>query len=254
MLGERTVMEKNDQVIEQLEKVLKELKAGKEQTAATATLKPQRKVPQLSGALFKFICKFWGFKIILNVLLLVIVVSGMIWLFLGNASKKESVLFVEQVQELATLATAEAHVKVVIEQEDNKLFGKDIGVDLPGTKREVLLIVPATVMAGVDLKQVTSDDIKVDEKEKRLEIVLPPAEFLQDPSIQMDKVSTYSDEGLFRDDVKWDEGFDLTAEAQKKIKLEANDIGLLETAEDSAEKVLKEFFGHLGYSVEVSIK
>lgn len=254
MLGEKTVMEKNDQVIEQLEKVLKELKAGQEQTAATATLKQQVKMPQVSGALFKFICKFWGFKIFLAALLLVLVITGGLWFISGNTSKKESVLFVEQVKELATLATAEAHVKVVIEEEDNKLFGKDIGVDLPGTKREVLLIVPATVIAGVDLKQVTSNDIKVDEKDKRLEMVLPRAKFLQDPSIQMDKVSTYSDEGLFRNEPNWDEGYDLTAKAQKKIQREAVDMGLLQTAEDSAEKVLKEFFDHLGYSVEVSYK
>ena len=70
----------------------------------------------------------------------------------------------------------------------------------------------------------------------------------------MDKVSAFSDEGLFRGDVKWEEGFDLTAEAQEKVKEEAIGIGLLQTAEDSAEKVLKEFFGKLGYSVEVSYK
>lgn len=57
-------------------------------------------------------------------------------------------------QDLAVLATAEAHVKVIMEQEDNKLFGKDISVDIPGTKRELLLVVPATVLAGVDLKAV----------------------------------------------------------------------------------------------------
>lgn len=245
-------MAKHDQVIEELENVLKELKAGKEQTAATATLKQERKMPHVFGALFKLIFKFLGGRIILIVLLLGAILSSGLWIFSGNMQKKESVTFVEQVQELATLATAEAYVKTVIKQEDNKLFGKDIKVNLPGTKREVLLIVPATVIAGVDLKQVTSKDIKVNEKEKRLKINLPPAQLIQDPAIQMNKVSTFSDAGLLRDDVKWDEGLDLTAEAQEKIKKEAIDMGLLQTAEDNAEKVLKEFFGNLGYTVEVS--
>jgi hypothetical protein len=40
-------------------------------------------------------------------------------------------MFVERVQALATLATAEAHVKEVIKDEDNKFFGKDIPIDLP---------------------------------------------------------------------------------------------------------------------------
>ena len=172
-------MGKNDQIISQLESVLKELKAGKEESAATTTLGQQKKAPYLSGALFRFIFKFFGFKIMLIILLLIAVLSTGFWLFLGDTFKQKSTTFVEQVQELATLATAEAYVKVVIEEEDNKLFGKDIQVDLPGTKRELLLIVPATVIAGVDLKEITSDDIKVDEKEKKLKIVLPPAELIQ---------------------------------------------------------------------------
>src|SRR5690606_26176787 len=125
--------------------------------------------------------------------------------------KKESTVFVENVQELSTLATAEAHVKVIIEQEDNKLFGEEINVNFPGTQRELLLVGPATVIAGVDLKGITSEDIKIDEKNKKLEMSLPPAAFIQEPAIQMEKVKTFSDEGLFRGEVKWDEGFNLAA-------------------------------------------
>ena len=113
---------------------------------------------------------------------------------------------------------------------------------------------PATVIAGVDLKQVSPRDIKINDKEKELEIVLPPADFIQEPSIQMDKIITYSDEGLLRQEPKWDEGFDLGAQAQKQIKKEAKETGLLQTAEKNAEKVLKEFFKNLGYSVKVSFK
>lgn len=53
----------------------------------------------------------------------------------------------------------------------------------------------------------------------------------------MENVKTFSDEGLFRGEVKWDEGFDLAAEAQKKIKDEVIETGLLE----SAEKVRRKF-------------
>jgi hypothetical protein len=35
---------------------------------------------------------------------------------------------------------------------------------------------------------------------------------------------------------------------------ESKEIGLLQTAEKNAEKVLKEFFGNLGYTVEISFK
>lgn len=143
---------------------------------------------------------------------------------------------------------------MILEQEDNKIFGKDIQFNLPGTKQEILLVVPATVIAGVDLKEVTSSDIQVNEEEKEIEITLPRATLLQNPAIQMDQVQTFSDEGLFREEIKWDEGFDLASVAQEQAKQEAVEIGLLQTAEKNAEKVLKEFFGNFGYTVNISFE
>ena len=247
-------MSKKDEALTQIERVLKELKKGEEESAATAVVGQNRGNANISGALIKLVFKLWGFRIFLTVLLLVVIASGVTWLFFGSTFKKESTIAVEQVREIAKLATAEALVTVTIEEEDNKLFGKNISVNLPGTKRELLLVVPATVIAGVDLKGITSDDIKVNEDKKELEIVLPRATLIQEPAILMDHVKTISDEGLFRGEVKWDEGFDLAAEAQGDIKDEAIKIGLLESAEKSAEKVLEGFFGNLGYTVKLTFK
>ena len=247
-------MSKKDEALTQIERVLKELKKGEEESAATAVVGQNRGNANISGALIKLVFKLWGFRIFLTILLLVVIASGVTWLFFGSTFKKESTIAVEQVREIAKLATAEALVTVTIEEEDNKLFGKNIPVNLPGTKRELLLVVPATVIAGVDLKGITSDDIKVNENKKELEIVLPRATLIQEPAILMDHVKTISDEGLFRGEVKWDEGFDLAAEAQGDIKDEAIKIGLLESAEKSAEKVLEGFFGNLGYTVKLTFK
>ena len=247
-------MSKKDEALTQIERVLKELKKGEEESAATAVVGQNRGNANISGALIKLVFKLWGFRIFLTVLLLVVGVSVVTWLFFGSTFKKESTIAVEQVREIAKLATAEALVTVTIEEEDNKLFGKNIPVNLPGTKRELLLVVPATVIAGVDLKGITSDDIKVNEDKKELEIVLPRATLIQEPAILMDNVKTISDEGLFRGEVKWDEGFDLAAEAQGDIKDEVIKIGLLESAEKSAEKVLEGFFGNLGYTVKLTFK
>ncbi len=247
-------MSKKDEALTQIERVLKELKKGEEESAATAVVGQNRGNANLSGALIKLVFKLWGFRIFLTAVLLVVIASGVSWLFFGSTFKKESTISVEQVREIAKLATAEALVTVTIEEEDNKLFGKNISVNLPGTKRELLLVVPATVIAGVDLKGITSDDIKFNENKKELEIVLPRATLIQEPAILMDHVKTISDEGLFRGEVKWDEGFDLVAEAQGDIKDEAIKIGLLESAEKSAEKVLEGFFGNLGYTVKLTFK
>ena len=237
----------------QIESAMKEINSGKDETAAAYAVVHRKRVSDFSG---KSITRLLGLKSIAFILILIVAVLiiASAWVFKDSTFSKESTTFVEQVQDLAVLATAEAHVKIITELEDNKLFGMDIQIDLPGTKRELLLVVPATVIAGVDLKAVTSDDVKIDEKEKRMEIILPRATFIQDPAIQMDQVKTYSDEGLFRTETKWDEGFDLAAEAQDEILADSKASGLLQTAEKNAKKVLKEFFGNLGYTVEISFK
>ncbi|SOC15365.1 uncharacterized protein DUF4230 [Ureibacillus xyleni] len=237
-------MSKKDKAFTPLESELKEINKSKEEIGVTTVSAQGRAHTNISGV-----------KNFLIVLILIILTSGVTWILSESTQKKETTIFVEQIQELAMLATAEAKVTLVKEEVDHKLFGKDISVDfLPGTKREILLIVPATVIAGVDLKGLTSDDIKVSEDERELEIVLPRATFIQDPAIQMDSIKTFSDKGLLSGEVQWDEGFDLTAVAQDEIKEEAKEMGLLKTAEESAEKVLKGFFSNLDYTVKITFE
>ncbi|MFS0862214.1 DUF4230 domain-containing protein [Fredinandcohnia sp. 179-A 10B2 NHS] len=247
-------MNNNDDKIAELERLLKELKAGQEETSATAAVLERGGAPRVTKSVANPLLKFLGMKLLIPILLIALVAAAGIMFFTGSTFKKESTTFVEQVQELATLATAEAHLKEIITQEDNKLFGLDIPVDLLGTKRELLFVVPATVIAGVDLQGVTSESLIINEKEKEIKLTLPHAALLQEPSIKMDKIQAISDEGLFRLEVSWDEGNELVAEAQEKIKKEAIEIGLLQTAEKTAEKVLTEFFDSLGYTVEIAFK
>lgn len=249
----REIIEEKDEKIAQLERQLIEIKEAQQQSAATIALDHNSRSLSPPKGIFKSFLKVLGLMIILAILVFLVITSGGIWrLFAGSTFKQESVTFVEQVQELATLATAEAHMKVVLSQEDNKIFGKDISINLPGTKRKLLLVVPATVIAGVDLKGITSKDMVINEETKEIVITLPHAKLIQDPSVQMDKIQTFDNGGLFRGDIKWDEGFDLAAKAQEQIRQEAISDGLLDTAEKSAEKVLKEFFKNIGYTVNVT--
>lgn len=231
-------MDKQEKVILQLNELLTELRGGREETTASLAANPARssKLSTISRILLIFLFIAFGIG------------AGFRYVT-ESTGKAESTVFVEQVHGLATLATAEAHVKVILEQEDNELFGEKINLNIPGTKRELLLIVPATVIAGVDLQAIDKKDMKVDEEEKVVEIVLPQAQFIQEPSVKMDEIRTFSEEGLFRGKVQWDQGFDLAAIAQEQIKQEAIDAGILQKANKNAETVLKEFFGHLGYEV-----
>ncbi|MBM7602774.1 hypothetical protein JOC75_000744 [Metabacillus crassostreae] len=122
-----------------------------------------------------------------------------------------------------------------------------------GLQLLVLLVVPATVIAGVDLKGITSNDMDINEKTKEIDFTLPHAEIIQEPSVQMDKIEALDKNGFFRADLKMDEGFELAAEAQEKIRQGAISSGLLDTAEKNAEKVLKEFFKSDGYAVKCQV-
>ena len=118
----------------------------------------------------------------------------------------------------------------------------------------MFIIVPATVLAGVDLKALTEDDVKIDEDKKTLELVLPRATFIQEPILHMDGIESYSDEGLISGGIKWDEGFELAAKAQEDIKAKATELGLLKTAEENAEKALENFYSNIGYTVNITFK
>ncbi|MCM3584232.1 DUF4230 domain-containing protein [Mesobacillus maritimus] len=72
------------------------------------------------------------------------------------------------------------------------------------------------------------------------------------PENRPDVFQAIDNSGIFRGDVKWDEGFDLTAKAQEQIRQDAISVGLLVTAEKNAEKALKEFFKNIGYTVNVT--
>ncbi|RXI96298.1 DUF4230 domain-containing protein [Anaerobacillus alkaliphilus] len=251
------ILEEKDKKIAQLERQLIEfeLKEARQQIAATIAVDHNSSSFSLPKGILKYFLKAGRLKIILAIVILVflVVITAVgIRLIAGNALKQNSITIVEQVQELATLATAKAHTKAVIQEKDNKIFSKDISINLPGTKREILFIVPGTIIAGVNLKGVTSRDMVINEKTKEIDITLPRAELIQDASLQMDKKLIYVNGGLFTGDFKLDDGFDLVAKAQEQIREDAISVGLFDTAEQNAENALKGFFKNIGYKVNVT--
>ena len=249
----REIIEEKDEKIAQLERHINRNKGSTTAKCCNYCVDHNSRSLSPPKGIFKSFLKVRGLKIILAILVFLVITSGGIWGYLRAVPSNKSLSrLLNKFKSYATLATAEAHMKVVLNEEDNKIFGKDISINLPGTKRELLLVVPATVIAGVDLKGITSKDMVINEETKEIDITLPHAKLIQDPSVQMDKIQTYDNGGLFRGDIKWDEGFDLAAKAQEQIRQEAISDGLLDTAEKSAEKVLKEFFKNIGYTVNVT--
>jgi hypothetical protein len=231
----------------------KEAFSASRETAAAIALDSRKK-----AIYFPTFVKLIKLRVLMIVILLALVVSLSTFfyfkIFASSTYKSETINIVESVQELATLATAEAVVTTIVKEEDNKLFNQEISINLPGTKRTILLIVPATVIAGVDLKSITDENIEINEDIKEITLTIPRATLIQEPSILLDKVQTYSEEGLLRSEVHWDEGYDLAAKATIEIKNEAIEMGLLTKAEESAEKMLSSFFSNLGYTTVIQFK
>ncbi|EGA89996.1 hypothetical protein GPDM_08095 [Planococcus donghaensis MPA1U2] len=196
------------------------------------------------------------FLVLIAVLLLLLVALplGTFWMIQGSTATESKGVFLEQIQELNELSTAEAFSKVIIEREDNALFGKEIGLDLPGTKRQLLVVIPGSVRAGIDFSKVSEGDIVVDEEAKTATLTLPPAEFLGGPELFMDQVEVYSYEGLFRSGTDISEAFDLADEAKKMMLEETEGQGVLQTAETNAVRSVQEMFGLVDYDVTVKFK
>ncbi|MGR6898462.1 DUF4230 domain-containing protein [Rummeliibacillus sp. TYF-LIM-RU47] len=191
----------------------------------------------------------------LLVLLVILLVPFAAWKMIqGSTYQEQKGSLVERIQNLNELTTAEAFTKVIIEKENNELFGKEIGIDLPGTKRELLVVVPGGVKAGVDFEDVSEKNVKLDQKNKEATITLPAPKILGEPEVDFDNVQVFSSEGLFRNKPDMKEAFGLTAEAKREMIKEAKTQGLLSRAKSNAKNSVADMFALVGYDVTVKFK
>lgn len=197
--------------------------------------------------------KKWPWMLVTIAILIVIIAIVIITIVKGSQRQTVGAV-VEKISNLNELTTAEAYTKVVIERENNKIFGQEINFDIPGTKQKLLVIIPGTVRSSVDLKQLSKSDVKINEDKKTIDITLPMAEIEGEPSLDLDKVKIFSSEGLFRDEATIKDGFSLSKEAQNKMVEEATEQGLLERANKNAEQAIEDLYSLVNYKATVHFK
>ncbi len=241
--------------IEEIEFLLKELKAQDETAVTIDSVEPQSSGFWKVGSLLLSIWtrKFLWIAAILVALLISIPFLTM-WMVKGSTFTENKGAFLEQIQSLNELATAEAYTKVIIERQDNQLFGQEIGIDLPGTKRQLLVVIPGSIKAGIDFSQVDSNDVTLNEEAKTATIVLPKAEFLGRPEILFDQVEVFSYEGAFREKANIEEAYELAEEAETLMIEETSAQGVLELAEENAARSVADMFSLVDYQVTVEFK
>ncbi|OHX57189.1 hypothetical protein BB776_00125 [Planococcus salinarum] len=236
-----------DPKLTEMERLLEEMK-GKEGTEESGFWKSMKVMMGVFRNSFLLL-------IAAGLLLLIALPLGTWWMIQGGSTATESKsAFLERMQDLNELSTAEAYSKVIIKQEDNKVFGKSIGLDLPGTKRELLVVIPGSVRAGIDFSQITEDDIEVDDEAKTATLTLPHADFLGGPELFMDKVEIYSNEGLLSGGREFPEAYELAEEAKQMMLEETRGQGVLDLAEKNAARSVEEMFQLVDYDVTVKFK
>lgn len=243
--------------MDEIERLLKEIKASEEQTAVTVEETTNQRTGFWGvGKLFFSVWKKSILIIALLILTLIIALPFATFYFLktGSTFTEEKGVFLERIIDLNELATVEAYSKAIIKRQDNKVFGKDIGLNIPGTKRVVLVVIPGSVKAGVDLSTLSKDDLVFDDVKKTAKLTLPHAIFLGGAELSFDKVENYSYEGLLREEANIEEAYALAEEAKEIISKEAEEQGVLKTAEINAEKTLREMFLFAGYDVTIEFK
>lgn len=233
-------------------------KRGKQKYAESASLKKTRRGRRWA-AFFIALPAAWRrlYILLLASLAAAVIIVPIISYYtmtIGSTLAEQKNAFVEKVQEISQLTTAEAHTKVLVERTDNELFGRSINIDFPGTKRNMLIIIPGSVKAGIDLRSITESDMIVDEENKHIQLTVPAAQFLGSAELDLENAEVYSSEGLFRAKAGIQEGYHLANEAKKLIMEEAAEQGVLQWAETNAEKTLKELFLFAGYRLELQFK
>ena len=244
--------------IEELEHLLRELKAKDETSVTIEETSSGWRRPKIF-TFGRFVRIFWKTKYIWIALAAIALLIALPFITMkvltsGSTFMEKKGAVVEKIVDLKELATAESYTKAIVQREDNQLFGKDIGLNLPGTQRKLLVIIPGSVKAGVDFSKVEPKDVKVDEKAMTLHLTLPSAEFLGDPALDFEHVEIYSYVGLLRTEANIEEAYELAEEAKKLIVEESAGNGLLQTAEDNARTTVKEMFSITGYKVEIEFK
>ncbi len=150
----------------------------------------------------------------------------------------DPITIVHDVRSLARLETVQYTIEKVVTAEQ----GQNVLAPLFGDK--LLFVAHGVVIAGVDLRKLGPDDLRVENGV--LHVALPPAEVFV-ATLDNDKSYVYDrDTGLL---TKGDVNLETTARraAEQAIEEAALEDGILESAEQNAENYLERLFRSLGY-------
>lgn len=178
------------------------------------------------------------FKIIVILAAVMLILMILNLLFGGDEERKRSEAFEAQaLRDLSQLATVEYKINKIIRVKDDSIFGS----------RRLLIEVPATIKAGIDLSRITSRDVV--RTGKGITVYLPEPELL-DLNIDLTNVREVVNEtGVFRSDFSPDEKNKYLRNGEKTVLdyVKNGKIDILKVSIVNARLILGAWLRRLGY-------
>ena len=143
---------------------------------------------------------------------------------------------VERLKEVAKLVSSEMTLRDVVTYEQTQFRS---------TKR-TLLVVTARVSAGIDLRHGT--DVRIDSAAKRIIISLPPAQVM---GVDVINMTTYDEHAGLWNPFTAEDRDAIQDRIHAQFLSAARQSGILQHADESANRVLTELLSRDGYTVEI---
>lgn len=160
----------------------------------------------------------------------------------GGLTMRSGPSVVVAVRDLARLETVEYHVERVIDLRDSQslLFG------LIRTEDAILFVAVGQVTAGVDLGELSADDVVVDQRRSTATITLPAVRVL---STRLDSERSWVFSRTTGALARRQEDLETRArrEAERSLEQTAVEGGILQRARVNAERTVAAFVRSLGY-------
>lgn len=143
---------------------------------------------------------------------------------------------VERLRAVAKLVATEMTLRDVVTYRQTRF----------GSTKRTLLVVTARVSAGINLER--GARVQIDSAERRITVTLPPAEIF---GVDVVNVRTYDERAGLLNPFKPRDRDAIQQRIRAQLIVAARRSGILEHADESAARVLRELLAQDGYTVEI---
>ena len=154
----------------------------------------------------------------------------------SNQTRVTQSVVVQQVEKVAKLVSSETTLRDVVVYENTWY----------GSTKKALVVVTGKILAGINLDK--GSDVQINDQTKQITITLPRAEVL---AIEITNLETYDEQRGFWNPFSPSDHDAIYKLARQKFADTGNELKMLDTAQQSANELLKGMFSTDGYSVEI---